>query len=195
LPTILALIFAGVAAVIAARSLVIQTIEHRRLRAELVKRADFEITVRPVGSAYTEIRPDSAALATAAETVHLRFEIGLRNVGQRAATHTVLNVLAAQRYSGLTWTLPNGGAVDSRPVLAHTSETLEEDGQESVCISDEIERVALRTPRLRHVAFTALVPREGTLPVRLRVKAQSDDLPDDVEEHVKDYVVNITRGI
>lgn len=50
-PTIVALVLAGAAALVATRSLMIQTREYRRLQAELAKRADFEITVRPLGGA------------------------------------------------------------------------------------------------------------------------------------------------
>jgi hypothetical protein len=193
-PTVLALIFAAIAAAIATRSLLIQATEHKRLTRELAKRADFEVTVRPTGDQYTNVGRDSASLVVRATFVILRFEIGLRNIGQRAAAHTVLNVLAPDSYGDLTWTLSNGGKRENLQAPAmKTSESLEQ-GRGSWWISEEIERIALRTPKLRHIAFAVQVPTDGELTVPLRIKAQADDLPDDVEERVKDYTVTVSQS-
>lgn len=190
-PTILALLFAGAAVLVAARSLWLQASEHKRLTAELAKRADFALTIRPMGNLYESVGSDSAELTTPASSVLLLLEIGITNTGDRAATHTALNVLAPQRYRNLTWSLPNGAPIDRLATAAATSEQLE--NEECWWISDEIERVALRTPRLRHATVDVEVPQEGEVTVQVRVKAQSDDLPDDVEERVKDFTVRVSR--
>lgn len=67
-PTILALVFGAIAALVAARSLLIQSAEHKRLTNELAKRADFAITIRPTGDSFSRIDSDSADLATSDAT-------------------------------------------------------------------------------------------------------------------------------
>lgn len=129
-----------------------------------------------------------------ADRTVLYLETGLRNIGGRAAQHTVLNVLVPRHHSHLVWTLPNGGDPDSKPVAVETAESLPDETEGSWWISQEVERVALRTPRLRHARFLVQVPPVGEVAARLRVKAQSDDLPDDVEERVKDYTVWVSRS-
>jgi hypothetical protein len=195
-PTVVALVFSGVGVLTAARGLFIQSIEQRRLRRELAKRADLSITIRPLGHAFTNVTTDSADLALNASVVILRFEIGISNVGQKAATHTSLNVLAPARYSGLKWCGPNGEELDVRRDAPLTSEQLPgaADPNGSRWLTEEIQRVALRTPRLRWVLFGVDLPPDGQIDVPVRAKAQSDDLPDDVHERVKDFVVHLRRG-
>jgi hypothetical protein len=201
-PTILALVFGGVAAFAAARGLAIQASEHDRLTTELGKRADFDITIRPVSSDCTRVGSDSAdlTLTSAAMAVsinlYLCFEIGLSNTGQRAATHTVLDVLAHARYFDLKWCAPNGGDLpEPQPSAATTSEPIHPDDLGgSAWISREIDRVALRGGRVSFVRFGVTVPPDETLDVYLRAKAQSDDLPDEVVERIKDYVLHISRS-
>jgi hypothetical protein len=193
-PTRLALLFGGVGAFAAARSLSIQTGEHRRLRSELAKRADFEITIRPVpAELFTNVTSDSADRLVSASGTVLRFEIGVSNIGQKAATHTTLNVLAPARYAGLKWCGPSGEELDVPRDAPLTDQQLPEssDPNGSRWLSVEIERVAFRTPRLRWVLFGVDLPSDGRVDVPVRAKAQSDDLPDDVVERVKDYVVHI----
>lgn len=92
-PTILALVFGGIAALIAARSLAIQTVEHRRVTAELAKRADFALTISAVEPECSGVGPDSASLSMPASMALVLFEIGITNCAARAANHTVLNVV------------------------------------------------------------------------------------------------------
>jgi hypothetical protein len=195
-PTILALVFAAIAALVAARSLIIQSSEHKRLVGELSKRADFALTIRPMGSPYNRIGPDSADLSPSAATVlGLCFEIGLSNTGERAANHTVLNVLVSQRFSNLQWCAANCGKLAGQLSAATTSEPVgPDDGEGSLWITERVERVALRIPELRFATFRVEMPAKGqSMKVQMRVKAESDDLPDDVDARVKDYTVNITR--
>jgi hypothetical protein len=195
-PTVVALVFAGVAAVIAARSLLIQSAEHKRLREELAKRADFVITIRPQGPGCRNISADAAELVTSASGVVVRFEVGVTNTGQKAAAHTVLNFLAPAHYQGLRWSGPSGEELAPPQDAPLTSEQLpgSTDPNGSRWLSDEIERVALRTPRVRWVLLGVDLPPDGEVDLPVRAKAESDDLPDDVEERVKDFVLHIRRA-
>lgn len=122
-PTILALVFAGVAATAAARSLWLQGREQKRLAEELARRADFELTVRPTGPGTTEIGLDTARQTARHQQHTLYFEIGIQNTGDRAAHHTVVNVLVPKQHSNLAWSLPNGAEHGDTTVL-ETSERL-----------------------------------------------------------------------
>jgi hypothetical protein len=194
-PTIVALVFGGFGALVAARGLWIQTTEQRRLATELAKRADLAITVTPRGSHYTRVDSDSANLSTSSDSVVIYLEIGLTNTGQRASNHTVLNVLVPQRFGSFRWTNPNGAPLERGLRTVPTSEDVGDTvGEGSWWISDEVERVALRTPRLRFVSLLADMPADADrIEVRVRVKAQSDDLPDDVVERVKEFTVIVSR--
>jgi hypothetical protein len=195
-PTILALVFAGVAAAIAARALYLQTAEARRLRHELLKRADFRLTIRPAGPMFSGVTEDAAECVVDASMVILRFEVGISNTGDKAASHAALNVVVPARFDGFTWTGPTGEAVGPDPIVAPTSEELpgESDGRGSQWIGEEIERVALRTPHVRWVRLQVSIPPKGGVNVPVRVRVESDDLPDDVEERVKDFIVRVRRG-
>ena len=120
-PTWGALVFAGVGAFAAARSLAIQGNEHKRLTAKLSKRADFEITIHHDG---VPSGPDSATYVTPADSVILRFAIGIKNTGTRAATHVTVNFLAPDRHASLVWNGPNGEPMPDKPPAATTTETL-----------------------------------------------------------------------
>jgi hypothetical protein len=166
----------------AARSLSIQANEHRRLTEELKKRADFEITIRPVSLPDpARIGADSAALTEDVIDTNVRFEIGVKNTGTRAAAHVTLNFLAEDRMGGLRWCGPTGEQVTSPGVAPATSEPLGDgtvtSGVRSV--SHEFARIALRTPRIKWATVPVALPATGTIDLHVRAKAQSDDLPDD----------------
>lgn len=192
-PTWGALVFGGVGSFAAARSLLIQASEHKRLTAELAKRADFEITIQPDGFAAQDVGPDSASYVTEASEVGLRFAIGIRNTGSRAATHVTLNFLSTDRHDSLVWVDPQGNPAPERTKAALTTEKLSDaqTGAATRWLAWDFERIAVRTPRTAWAKVDADVPIGGSADFRVRARVQSDDLPDEVPERVKDYVVHL----
>lgn len=192
-PTLFALVFSGVGAFAAARSLSIQGSEHKRLTAELEKRADFQITLDP---GLPDAGADSATYVTNATDVNLQFAIGIRNTGTRAATHVTINFLAPDRQGTLVWAGPDGAADPDKPKAVQTSERLSDAPGLPMTrwLPYEFDRIAIRTPRMVWARLLAEVPPSGSLDLPVRVRVQSDDLPDDVTERVKDYVVHIRHG-
>lgn len=57
----------------------------------------------------------------------------------------------------------------------------------------KIDRVARKVPTIGHATLEVNLPNDGRLDVYARAAATSDDLPDDVLERVKNFVVRIRR--
>lgn len=195
LPTFLAIVFGGVGALAAAYSIRNQAREQRRLTTELTRRADFAITVAlaPV-VAVEHADLDSATVRTTASSINLRFQIGITNTGTLAATHTTVNFLTAVYGAGdFYWCDAEGNRLERENVSLTTSEPLGPPGATTRWLPRAVERVALKTSTLIHALLAVNVPPDGTLDVHARAKAQSDDLPDEVPERKKDFVVRIRR--
>ncbi len=58
-------------------------------------------------------------------------------------------------------------------------------------LSTELQRVRLRTPHVLWIGFSV---DAGTTEIPIRIKAQSDDLPDDVHEVTLDYRVTVREA-
>jgi hypothetical protein len=120
---------------------------------------------------------------------YARLEIGLSNVGDRAAGPTTINVLIPGGVRDFRWASSSGELYGAAATM--TAETLGGDHRPSQWLSQEIPRVRLRTPELRWVQFQ--VERGGLADIPIRVKAQSDDLPEDDGEKVLNFTVEV-RG-
>src|ERR1700757_1410595 len=110
-----------------------------------------------------------------------RVEIGLKNVGDKAAGQTTFNVLLPTSvYNFRVYDLSG----DPRPGgLASTSETLQlPDGGETTTqfATFDIPHVKNRTSIVFFVEFGSNPADSADLPIRIKV--QPDDLPDDIEE-------------
>lgn len=159
--------------------------EHTEFMRQLSARARFDLTGDVVRN---RSRPFlSTAGGESMRTVVV--QIGVTNKGEKAATHTTVNVLAPQSVENLAWCDAKGEPDPGSPSPAQTSDTLRtaEGDEECLWLSKEIARVSLRSPIVSWFTFDAPV---GTR-VPVRIKADSDDLPDEVPESVIDRVIDL----
>jgi hypothetical protein len=138
---------------------------------------------------------------TDADTQHTRIGIGVKNVGEKAAGQTLLNVVIPRSLPFARWAGPSGEEMPDGTRMADTPELLpDETGNETISskfLASTFDRIGLRPHYEKFVQFPVELPsRESglsqtTVPVRVRV--QADELPDDVDEHVVDYTVHVVR--
>lgn len=160
----------------------------RRSRA----RARFQLTLQaPSADGDGVIRSEGSHLS-------LRVEIGIKNVGNLAAGETVVNVLVPRWLDVVGWCGPNGEELKpGRDSLAGTSERLEGfDGteQEAKYLTTTLPRIGTKPGHVLNVMSFADIPSEGRLEIAVRVKVQADEIPDDVEEYVKDAIVGVEKS-
>jgi hypothetical protein len=183
--TVGALLIAGVALVISAR-------EHREFMRQLRARARFRLTPRVLGA------NERGVIETGGSVRHVRVEIGLKNIGDRAASATVINVVAPRRLESLRWCGPKGEDVTD-PALRQTAETAEVltdvEGRrfEAEYLARELPRVGRKMDYVGWITFAVAVPPEGETSVPLRVTAQADELPDDIQEVSERVMVRVVR--
>jgi hypothetical protein len=180
---VLGVIIAGAALIVAFRSLGIAKREHTEFMKQLNARARFELSVDLEHGAggVIELQPSRPEIT---------FRVSLRNVGDKAAGQTVMNVFAPASASHLVWSNPKGGQLSAQDDAIATPETLIlPDGSEVEArfITKTIPRVALRPGVMTW--FTVVVREPSDLPVR--VVAQCDDLPDDQEDARCDRLVQV----
>jgi hypothetical protein len=167
-------------------------VEHAEFKRQQEARARFDVTVRALPPA------DDGVFTLQASETNVHIEIGISNQrGDKAAGPTTINVLVPKGTSRLRWSGPRG---EARPNV--TQETLstpealvDADGKlsESEYVSRQLGRVTRRTAHLMHVTFPLPLPAEGESSVPIRVRVESDDLPDDQPEVVIDYMVRGRR--
>jgi hypothetical protein len=151
-------------------------------------RAKFKLT------AQVENGTEPDLMETDATSVFVRVRIGLENVGDKEAANTTLRVLAPRTQDYFRWTDQLGR--EQPEDYATSDETLDVEGQgpqPTKYVTEEIPIVKLRTPAVRWVSFIAGIPPEGEARTPLRIKAQSDDLPDDTFEEVLDFEVRVRK--
>ena len=168
---------------------------HRERTRERKVRARFDVTVRTVDADENGIR------WTDADTQHTRIGIGVKNVGEKAAGQTLLNVVIPRSLPFARWAGPSGEEMPDGTRMADTPELLpDETGNETIpskFLASTFDRIGLRPHYEKFVQFPVELPsRESglsqtTVPVRVRV--QADELPDDIDEHVVDYTVHVVR--
>lgn len=165
--------------------------EHREFMKQITARARFLLILDTVGA------DSDGVLRSAGDAGQVRVRIGIRNEGEKASGPTVVNALVPQRTRDFKWCLENGA---DRPDVPHlidvTSETLKDDqGREfeSTFLAREIPRVSLRTSTVLYfrMAFTLGSTGRATIPVRVRI--ESDDMPDDQADLVADHLVVIEQ--
>ena len=180
----------------AGRGLHYQGKQQRRLTDELAKRADFAVTValNPAVGDVEHADDDSALLRSTASAMNLRFQIGIRNIGTRAATHVTVNFLTAVQGAGdFYWTDVEGRRKEDESGPLTTGEELGPSYTTTRWLPRKIDRVARKVPTIGHATLEVNLPNDGRLDVYARAAATSDDLPDDVLERVKNFVVRIRR--
>lgn len=172
------------ALLIAAVALVMSAREHREFLATLRARARFVGTVKfphandVAGSIVTFVSEGNGGTA--------RIEVGLKNTGERAATFTVLNLIApAWAGSSLQWCGPRGEALRDASPPAPTGEKLTDPAGNTtaaIYLSLDLPRVARRPHYVRFARLNFDVPVGGERWIPVRFTAQADELPDDVDE-------------
>jgi len=169
-------------------------LERRRDRKA---RARFDVTVRTVDADTNGIRWTDRNTTTQ----HTRIGIGVKNVGERAAGETLVNVVVPRTLEFARRAGPKGEERPEGKLTADTTEMLPDaHGNPTVPSkfgSSTWDRVGIRPHYEKFVQFPVdLPPREGGLSqaiVPVRVRVQADELPDEVEEYVVDHIVRVVR--
>jgi len=188
---LIGVVAAVIAAICAFVALAWSRSEHNEFLRRLRARARFVITLQAITSApAVDIDDDLAVSAPIGQPFDQVFEIGLSNVGDGAAGPTVVNVMVPANVAGFGWTTVGGTMASAQRDARETDETLTRgDGEiPAKWIAYEVSRVSTRTPVLLHFRLTvgATVQR-----VPIRVKAQCDELPDDVFETTTDFELRV----
>ena len=133
-------------------------------------------------------------IRTDANNVQVHVVFGLKNDGNKAATATIPHALVGrENVVSLRWCGPNGEDLDSVPQAGETSEDFDGAGHEIPAwwLPLDVPRVAKRPYYVRYFAFLVAVPTAGEVTVPVRLKAQADEMPDDVDETVETLKVRV----
>ncbi len=168
---------------------------HQARKQDRDARARFEVTIRTVDADEHGIR------WTNADKQMTRIGVGIKNVGEKAAGPTLINVIVPASLEFARWSGPGGEEMPEGEMTAPTDELLPDaHGGETVAskfLSMTLDHVGLRPHYEKFVQFPVdLPPRESGLKqttVPVRVKVQADELPADVDEHVVDCTVHVVR--
>ena len=176
------------ALLVAAGALGIAFREHRVFMRELAARAKFRLIPSIDGA------DADNTIRTNADSIQVRGVFGLKNDGDKAAGTTVLNVLVSRTAHDLRWCGQQGEDLSDAPKAGNTLEDFG-DGHEVAAywLAWDVPRVARRPYYVKHFAFWVDVPRAGEVIVPVRMKAQADELPDDIDEEVETLQVRIVR--
>jgi hypothetical protein len=182
---------------IAAVSLYFNFRQHRRANREQEARARFDVSVRTVDADEEGIRWTDANTTTQIT----RIAIGLKNIGDRPAGETLLNILVPEGLEYARWSGPGGEEIPDGKQTAPTPELLQDaDGEERIAskhLGTTWRRIGMRSHYEKYVTLPVQLPpretglQQGTVPVRIKV--QADELPDDIDEYVIDYTVRVVR--
>jgi hypothetical protein len=95
--------------------------------------------------------------------------------------------------SRLQWCGPNGEALGLTGPSTTDEVLCDSAGNELAAsyLDVEMPRITRRSGYVRHAYFFAAPPEEGVLEVPLRAKVQADELPEDVDEEVLDWIISI----
>jgi hypothetical protein len=167
--------------------------EHVEFLRQLGAKARFELTLRIL-----QPEPEDDGVIRAVGSVRVLVEIGVKNVGQRAAGETLIQVIAPRNIANFRWSGPKG---EQRPdLLAGAAlETPEEltDDNGTVHLGQYLDRGLERvTRRTYYVAFFVLdveTPPTGVRSVPVRVTAEADELPDDEPEASARWMIRLAR--
>jgi hypothetical protein len=168
-------------------------VEHDEFRRQMEARARFDVTVRALPPA-----DEDGMFVLDATSVNVHVEIGISNKrGDKAAHTTTVNVLVPENTQNIRWSGPRG---EPRPTesseMLWTSETLTNAGGNVLAVeylSRQLPRITRRTHYLVHVTLSLPIPDRLTRSVPIRVRVESDDLPDDQPEVVVDYMLRGRR--
>ncbi|HEX4034878.1 MAG TPA: hypothetical protein VHX66_10580 [Solirubrobacteraceae bacterium] len=187
-------VVAAVATAIAFVTLAWSRSEHVEFLKRLRARARFEIVLTPVNALPAVDSEDPMAImAGVGVPFEQLFQVGISNIGDGAAGPTTVNVVVPS--SGplgrrLWWCDGRGFTRAGAPPMLDTSEPMGANGVivPARWIDVVLPRVGTRSPVLLFfkVAFSS-----ADVEVTIRVKAQCDELPDDLFEVAEDFVLKI----
>jgi hypothetical protein len=195
---IAALVYAKRSADAAAATLALARDETKMARAEheeflrtLRARARFKLRFR-----FTPEADEDGVIRTGGTVIRMRIEILLKNEGERTAGETVVNVVAS-RGMGLRWSDPRGSELPDATAAAETPEQLtdaEGKVRPAEYLAVTLPKVTLRSWYAKFATLYFDVPAEGEMSVPLRVTAQADELPDDIDEEVEHIMLRVARS-
>lgn len=192
---LIGVIVAVVAVICAFVALAWSRSEHNEFLRRLRARARFVITLQAITNAPAVDTDDPLAVsASIGQPFDQVFEIGLSNIGDCAAGPTAVNVLVPANVAGLGWTTAGGTMASHQRDARETDETFtRRDGEvPAKWIAYEVPRVSTRTPVLLHFKLTVGAFVQS---VPIRVKAQCDELPDDVFEKIGDFELRVYSNL
>lgn len=165
--------------------------EHEVFLKELTARARFDLTLKSPQA------DDDGVIRTEGSGMWPRLEIGIANLGNKAAGPTTLNVLLPRHLEYARWCGPMGEDIPDVAPPADTAEVLP-DGQggevPAMYLTEVLPRVGRRDHPVRWVRFSVHVPDSGQMTIPLRVRASADELSDDESEPLVDVLLRIERA-
>lgn len=205
----LALIYAARASKIATRTLKVNEEQHALAKAqhdlerqqyerdqvERSARANFKLSVDIVNA---DTGSDGGTLTTEGNHAMVRLRIGIKNVGDRAAGPTTVNVLLPAQYTGgtaLRWCDEGGADIPDVPAPTTTAEEIGDGASAgpAVYLYRYVPTVSLRSPVILFMRFHVGPLHEHPIDVPVRVKTQADELPHHIEEVILDRVVRVQQ--
>ena len=205
----LALIYAARASKVATRTLKVNEEQHAMAKAqhdlerqqyeqdqvERSARASFKLSVDIVNA---DAGTDGGMLTTEGNHAMVRLRIGIENVGDRVAGPTTVNVLLPAQYGGgsaLRWCDEGGADIPDGPAPTTTSEQIGNGANTgpAVYLYCNVPTVSVRSPVILFMRFHVGPLREHPIDVPVRIKAQADELPHDIQEVTLDRVVGVRQ--
>jgi hypothetical protein len=161
-------------------------LEHHAFLDEVSRRADFRVSLEHGQRSDLKVfaEPDAEAWAL--------LVLGIKNTGTKAASDVVINVLVPDWVTNVRRTDAEGREhVETAP--PSSSDEVLRDAQGA---ASGARYLSWREPRIGlkpHYAYYVYVVLGRALSCPIRVKVQADELPDDKDEVVEDFMVTVVR--
>ena len=165
--------------------------EHDEFMRQLQARARFDVTLTPQWPA-----DENGLITEDATETRVTIAIGISNArGDKAAGTTTINALVPRGIKQLRWSGPRGEEnTTASSVTLETSETLTDaDGKEFEAdyLARQLPRVTRRTAYVVYFTFYVEIPRRGERTVPVKVLVESDDLPDEEPDVVRELMIRV----
>lgn len=172
--------------------------EHQVFLDMVLSRADFKLDVWIQHHEVTD-----GVIETDADRIGVQLQLGIANTGKKAASSVGVNLLAPTTADVFTWITPQGqdlgGRDDTSGPVSTAEELVAEDGTRHPAhfLIRQIHRVGLRDS---HVSFAKLSfrmpPQPGSeIVVPVKFKVWADELPDDLEDRVRQIEFRLRRVV
>jgi hypothetical protein len=159
--------------------------EHEAFMKQLTARARFHLTIRVVSAA-----ADGVFEIVQASISVARIEIRLANTGEKPAGPTTVHLLIPGLLRQFEWERSELGPLGGNPIASSETLRMPDGGDVSTqVLITQVPRVSNRRPTLLWATFW--VDDRSLTEIPVRMKAISDDLPDDQSAEVTDSIVQI----